>query len=218
MKPSKPVLSFLDYQRLYRVIATVLNSVDAHTAHACLFFSIAGAFILDKTYGLDARPLCGSAFYRVNDADGYTLAFTKMEGFAEGFVDSDDEAFHAWIECNGTVIDLMAPIFRENLISRQPQTNLQLARKMFQKPASTMAASPFELKREGDFFLQVNRSLTNELIQYFMSKPFNGDLVGICHHWYRPTPKPIPAKLGMGSNDGTQQLMVLDRTELVGIW
>ena len=218
MKTPKPLISFFDYQRLHRVIATVLNSVDAHTAHACLFFSVAGSLVLSKAHGLDARPWCGSAFYRVNDEDGFTMAFTDTSRFSDGYVESHDKAFHAWIECEGMVIDLMAPLFRESVLSSQPTTEQRLPRKMFQKPLSMMSASPFELVQEGDFFLQADPVLTNELLQHFMKKHASSDLANICLHWYKPTPKPIPSELGMGSDDGTQRLMKLEQTELTGKW
>jgi hypothetical protein len=211
-------LSFGDYQRLYRIIATVLNSVDAHTSHACKFFAIAGAFILSKSHGLDASPRFGSAFYRVDDSADFVLAFTDMEAFQRDELHSHSEAFHAWIECNGVVIDLLAPLFRENLLSLQPDSQLRIPRKMFQRPKSEMASSPFDLIKEGDFFVQTNQSLTNEMIQHFMSKHMNKDLVEICKHWYKPTPRSIPSQLEMGSDDGIVTLMKLETTELIGKW
>lgn len=72
----------------------------------------------------------------------------------------------------------------------------------FQKPKSEMCESPFDLHREGDFYLEENPALTNELIQKFMSRAQNGDLVDICKHWYRPNPKAIEPEIGMRSNDG----------------
>lgn len=218
MKTEKLPLSFPDYQRLYRVIATVLNSVDAHTAHACKFFAIAGAYILSKTHGIDASPRFGSAFYRVDDPSNFVLAFTDMAAFERDMLDSHPEAFHAWIECKGVTIDLLAPLFRENLITLQPDSPIRLPRKMFQRPLSHMAPSPFELKIEGDFYLMVNPALTNEMIKDFLGRNMNKDLVEICHYWYKPTPKPIPPTLEMGSNDGSKTLMKLDSTELQGKW
>ena len=218
MKRPKLPLSFADYQRLYRVIVTVLNSVDAHTAQACKFFAIAGATILSKTHGLSASPRFGSAFFRVDDASGLAVAFTDMEAFQRDELNSRPEAFHAWIECEGAIIDLMAPVFRENLLSQQPDSKLRLPRMMFQRLKSEMAQSPFDLEREGDFYLAVNPALTKEMIVDFFSRNMDNDLVEICRHWYKPTPKAMPLQLGMGCDDGTQTMMQLDTTELVGKW
>lgn len=218
MKQPKLPLSFADYQRLYRVIATVLNSVDAHTAHACKFFAMAGAYILSKTHGLEASPRFGSAFYRVDDPSDLVMAFTDMEAFQRDELDSHPEAFHAWIECEGVIVDLLAPLFRENLLSLKPDSKLRLPRKMFQKPMSQMALSPFNLVKEGDFYVAVNPALTNEMIIDFTSRNMNKDLVEICRRWYKPTPKAIPSQFAVGSNDGIQTMMNLEMTELVGKW
>lgn len=187
MKHPRLPLSFANYQRLYRVILTVLNSVDAHTAHACKFFAIAGAYILSKTHGLEASPRFGSAFYRVNDTSGFVMSFTDMESLQRNELDSHPEAFHAWIECEDVIIDLLAP-------------------------------SPFNLVKEGDFYLAVNPALTNEMIMDFTSRNMNTDLSEICRHWYKPTPKAIPPQLEIGSDDGIRTIMNLDTTELVGKW
>lgn len=218
MKHPRLPLSFADYQRLYRVILTVLNSVDAHTARACKFFAITGAYILSKTHGLEASPRFGSAFYRVNDTSGFVMSFTDMEALQRNELDSHPKAFHAWIECEDVIIDLLAPLFRENLLSLQPDSKLRLPRKMFQKPISQMAPSPFNLVKEGDFYLAVNPALTNEMIMDFTSRNMNTDLSEICRQWYKPTPKAIPPQLEIGSDDGIRTIMNLDTTELVGKW
>lgn len=221
MKKSKPTplpISFADYERLNRILVTVLNSVDGHTANGCVFFTMVGSYILDKAFGLKTQPVCGSAFFRVDDATDFVLAFTDMEAFEKEEIASHNEAFHAWIECNGMVIDLMAPIFRENLLKKIPDSKLRLPRKMFQRPKAEMANSPFELVREGDFYLQVNPALTNELIKLFMSRAENGDLADVCRQWFKPTPKPILPELGLASDDGTQKVMKLEKLELVGKW
>ena len=54
---TKPLIPLLDYLRIHAVIRSVLDSVDAHTAHACMFFSIAGAAILREFYKKDAVQL-----------------------------------------------------------------------------------------------------------------------------------------------------------------
>lgn len=218
MKPVKLPISFVDYERLHRVMATVLNSVDAHTAQACKFFAIAGAYILSETHGLEARPRFGSAFFRVDDKADFVLAFTDMQAFHKGELRSHPEAFHAWIECEGVVIDLLAPLFRENLLSLRPDSPLRLPRKMFQKPLIQMASSPFYLKKEGDFYLAVNPVQTNEMIVDFMSRNMNKDLMKICQYWYKPNPKPIQPELEMGSDDGTRTLMRLEATQIIGKW
>lgn len=218
MKQSKLPISFADYQRLYRVIYTVLQGAGAITAHSCKYFAIAGAYILESTHRLNARPRFGSAFYLLDDAPDLFMAYTDMDAFHRHEIDSHAKAFHAWIECEGTVIDLLAPLFRENFLSQNPDSSIRLPRNMFQRPMALMAQSPFDLKEKGDFYLAVNPALTNEMILDFANRNMNSDLVDICRQWYKPTPKKIVQELVMSSNDGTHTQMKLDMTELVGKW
>lgn len=140
-KRPKLALTLLDYQRMHRVIASVLNSVEAHTPRACLFFAVAGAFLIETVHKRPARPVAGAAFYMVNDITGFTLAFGRVdEAHGMGSVSSDDAAFHCWIESDGMAIDLMAPIFQESALSSGRIETI--ARRMFQRPAAAMSPSP----------------------------------------------------------------------------
>lgn len=209
----KPVLTLPEYIRLFRVIAAVLDSVEANTERACLFFAITGAFLIEHVHKWPARPVAGAAFYRVDDETGFTIAYGRLE---ENEPICDQKAFHCWIECEGTIIDLMAPIFHESVASAGRKE--RVVRKSFQKPVSRMSDSPYNLTREGDFFLHRDPALTMELIQTFMQKPANADLVNVCEHWYRRPPKPIQPTIQMGSNDGSVATIHLKDIKLEGAW
>ena len=71
---------------------------------------------------------------------------------------------------------------------------------------------------EGDFFLVPNAELTTQLMSREMLKPSARDLVDICVHWYRPTPKKIQTQLTIGSDDGTVLTTRLKAAELTGAW
>lgn len=216
-KLPKLTLTLLDYQRMHRVIASVLNSVEAHTPRACLFFAVAGAFLIETVHKRPARPVAGAAFYRVNDETGFTMAFGRLAAEkGMGTVSSDEDAFHCWIESDGMVIDLMAPIFQESV--RSAGRTESVSRKMFQRPSAAMSQSPYELEIEGDFFFQPDAALGVRLLNGFMSKLANGDLVKVCEYWYRPYPKTVRASIQMGSDDGSLRDIRLAPIELVGAW
>lgn len=216
-KAPKLALTLPDYQRMHRVIASVLNSVEANTPRACLFFAVAGSYLIETIHKRSARPVAGAAFYRVNDETGFTIAFGRLESQdGMGAVSSDDGAFHCWVESDGMAIDLMAPIFQESVHSGG-RTEV-VPRKMFQRPMAAMSQSPYELEREGDFFFQPEPSLGLSLLQSFMAKPANGDLVRMCEHWYRPHPKTIQPSVRMGSDDGSVRDIKLGPVDLVGAW
>lgn len=209
----KPVLTMPEYIRLFRIISAVLDSVEAKTERACLFFAITGAFLIEHAHKRPARPVAGAAFYRVDNDTGFTIAFGRLE---ENEPICDSKAFHCWIECEGTIIDLMAPIFHESIASAGRSEHV--VRKAFQKPQSQMSDSPYNLAQEGDFFLFRDPLLTNDLLQSFLSKPGNGDLVNVCEHWYRRPPKPIQPAIQMGSDDGSVTTIRLSNVELEGAW
>lgn len=216
-KAPKLTLTLPDYQRMHRVIASVLNSVEANTPKACLFFAIAGAFLIETFHKRPARPVVGAAFFRINAATGFTMAYGRLAAEdGMGVVSSDEEAFHCWIECDGMVIDLMAPLFHESV--RSAGRTESVSRKMFQRPKASMSQSPYELEKEGDFFLQSDPALGVHLLKEFMSKLANGDLVKVCEYWYRPLPKSMRSTIQMGSDDGSVREIQLNPVSLVGAW
>lgn len=209
-----PLIKMADYERIHAVTRAVLDSIDAHTSVACAFFSLAGAFLLQKHHKVDAMLMAGAAFYCLGgEPKPNVFAFAR-----QGDVDmvSDLQAFHCWIDCDGWVIDFMAPIFPESA-QRQGFT-VPVPRRMFQRSLSTMAASWSDLSRDGDFFLEPNAELTATVMTTQMSKPSVKDLVNVCDYWYRPTPRKMEPKISMASDDGSIRIIALKRTPISGAW
>lgn len=210
---TKPLIPLLDYLRIHGVIRSLLDSVDAHTAHACMFFSTAGAAILREFYRKDAMPVAGAAFYLVDGEQRNALSFAKLES---GLVQSSDTAFHAWVQCEGYVIDFMAPMFPETCASSgHPFT---APRRMFQKRWSDMAPSHEHLDHEGDFHLVPNPELTVDLRRSFLQKPASADLVNICLHWYKRPPKSIAPELLMQNDLGEVTKIRLKTVAVSATW
>ena len=59
-QPPRLVIPLLDYQRIFRVINSVVTSLGNDSNENCLFFSVAGAAILQRFYGKEARVLVGT--------------------------------------------------------------------------------------------------------------------------------------------------------------
>ena len=212
MKP-RLVLTLPEYQRLFQVLTSVLDGANATTERACVFYAIAGALLIEKVFKREARPVAGAAFYRLDDATGFTLAYGRLE---EDRVGCDDAAFHCWIESEGTIIDLMAPVFQRSILSEGRAERIKT--QMFQRPRGDMSQSPYDLEREGSFFHVISPVLTNEVIQRFLKRPANGDLVNVCMHWFRRPPAKIATTMQMGSNDGLVVTIRLNQTQLTGVW
>jgi hypothetical protein len=202
-----------DYRRISRVIASVLDAADARTHKACLFFAIAGAQILRDVYKIKAVPVGGAAFYRVNDETGFTIAFGELQG--EQPI-SHEQAFHCWVIADGFAIDFMAPIFDDTVRSGGRSEKVPV--RMFQKRLSDMTPTPLVMTEEGDFHLSSDLDLSAQLLDGWLARPGNGDLVEICLHWYRRPPKTIPSTLGIGSNDGEVITANLRSLVLSGAW
>lgn len=143
MPPSKLILPFPDYCRIFRVIYSVLDG-RAHTHRACIFFAIAGTLLLQRHYKLTALPVSGAAAYMVDADTSLVATFGKIE---DDMLIATPEAFHCWVECDGYAIDFMAPVFRENLNAAGMRH--ATPRKMFQRPLSEMASSSAQLARDG---------------------------------------------------------------------
>ncbi|WP_041190633.1 DUF2026 family protein [Burkholderia pseudomallei] len=210
---SKPLIPLLDYLRIHSVIRSVLDSVDAHTAHACMFFSVAGAAILREFYKKDAMPVAGAAFLLVDEERRNAMSFATL---TNGQVQSTDASFHAWVLCDGYAIDFMTPVFPETCKAAGHPFIAQ--RRMFQKRWADMAPSHEHLDREGDYHFIPNPELTTDLLRSFFKKPASGDLVNICLHWYRKPPKSILPELQMQNDLGEVTRIRLQNCVVSGAW
>lgn len=211
-KPS-PLIPLTDYLRMHNVMRSVLDSLDARTAHACLFFSVAGATLLREFYNKDARPVIGAMVLLVNDAQRNALTFATLE---DGKLNSTKAAFHAWIECAGYVIDFMAPLFPENSAAAG-HPSIAPSR-MLQKRLEAMSISHEHLDQPGDFYLESNSALAADLLQSFYRKPAGSDLVNICKHWYRRPPRAIASETLMQDDLGIVTRIKLKSSPVSGVW
>lgn len=212
-KTHGPLIKMEDYVRIHAVIHAVLEGLDARTTKACIFFSVAGAYLLQRHHGLDARPMAGAALYCVGGDPPGVLTYARFED--NGLV-SDDDSFHCWVECSGWAIDFMAPLFGDILNSLDH--GIKAPRKMFQRRLSTMVKVEDPFDSAGQFLLLGNKSLTNDILNRAMSKPSTGDLVEICVAWYRRAPKRIDDRFTIGSDDGSIHSLRLSPPSLAGSW
>lgn len=213
MPPPKLLIPIADYQRITRVIATVANSVGKDTAGACTYFSVMGAAILERVYKKRAVPVAGAAVLHVGDPDGRMMMYGRIN---DGQLISDGKGFHCWIHCDDYVIDFMAPLYRDAW--QRGGFESDCPRKLFQKPITAMAPSPFALRNPGDFFLEPDIDLTGDLLIPFATKAGIQDLANACVQWYTRPPKPISPTLGLLNDLGQFVQMKLNPIEVAGVW
>ena len=220
----------LDYVRIFRVMRAVMGSTAVDSDEACLFMSMSGAAILKHFYKKDARVLAGSAFYLLNAEPRTLLAMTKSAGNAmnNSIVESDRSGFHCWLESDDYVIDFQALVFSEAMARRK--SRVRVPRQMFQRRKTAMSASPDALESAGDFYLQPNIALTNELVRAFFGSAAQLDLMRACMTWFTRPPRKISNAMTMrrnGSSGGiegkdegkgeTYEMLLCD-IEVTGAW
>ncbi|MGO4560112.1 DUF2026 family protein [Mesorhizobium sp. 2RAF21] len=176
----KFLLPLSEYNRIYQVTHGVLQGVpDATAEKACLFFAAVGGYVLNQRYNIGARIVGGAFCFCLGEGGGEVATFGKLE---DGQLVSGLDAFHMWLQTDTHIIDFMAPIYREAFADHPRSANLP--RKMMQRRLDEEASDLDALVHTGDFRFYPDPALTDELLDGFLAKPFNGDLIKIAMAWY----------------------------------
>lgn len=210
MKHARPLLPLPDYQRIYQVIYSVLEATGTATTHrACILFTIAGTLILREHYKLPATISAGFMGLMVDEKSSTAVMYGRM---GEG-PESNREAFHAWVECDGWLIDFMAPIM--GVAFKEDGHALNVPRRMLQKPLTARRGSPNELQKVGDFYLEHDAALAESLID----TQSNGsiDLANVCVAWFRRPPRALK-DMALGDSHGKPKKLVLRAPSIDGVW
>lgn len=218
----RPIIPMPDYVRIFQVMHAVMGQVTRDRNRTCWFFSMTAAAILSHFYKKEARVLAGSAYYLLDDKSRMGLAITKFADgqLVEGMIDSDRNSnsggFHCWLECEGQIIDFQAPLFGELLA--EAVHAVSVSRQMFQKPKTSMSAAHDELEQAGDFYVQANMALTNDLVRSFLASPVQMDLLKVCMAWFTKPPKKISRVMNMQDDLGETHAMHLSEIDVTGAW
>lgn len=216
----QPPLSLSDYCRLHSVIRSALSVFGSSATRSCLFYALAGAYVLQKVHQLNARPSVGGAFFCLDESEtGPTvLSYAKRE--ADGSWFSDSDAFHAWIEVvtTGSVwyVDLTAPMYGEAL--NVAGFSGSVPSRAFMRPAEEMMDHVEDIQGTGDFYFARSEIHTLDAIKRAVSGSLVGDVADICRNWYRATPSPIRSEILVGSSDGVSRTITLLETSVSDIW
>ncbi|WP_050479133.1 DUF2026 family protein [Herbaspirillum rhizosphaerae] len=207
----KHLLPFVDYQRIFQVVYSVLQASEIAITHrACVFFTAAGTLILRDHYHLPATISAGCMALMVHEEKTNVLVYGRKE---DGNFVFDRDAFHAWVECDGWLIDFMAPIM--GIALREDGVDWNIPRKMLQKPLLEGRGSLKEVQRQGDFYVEHDAMLANSLLDDQSSHA--NDLLKICLAWYRRPPKTL-GSIGMGNSHGPTKILSARAPSIDGIW
>jgi len=210
-KPGPPFLALPDYQRIYQVAFSVLQTSGVAVTHrACLFFACAGALIMRDHYGMKATISGGGLALMVDAARKNVLVFARPD--SSGWT-ADTSAFHVWNECNGWLIDFMAPIYGHS--AKEDGAGFFVPARMMQKKLITTCEHPEALGQSGDIWCRHDPDLVNELID--AQPALFGDLLSTCSAWFRRPPRAL-AQLALADSQGPAKKLELRAPAIVGAW
>lgn len=208
---SNLLISKVDYQRIFRTIFSVLQNEGADLPHSCLWFNVIGAAILNRHYGIKARPVAGTAGYRVSAEERGIILFSSI---VDDKLTVDDQGWHCWIETDEWFVDFMAPLFP--ILAKEH--SVLCAPNMMQRKIRFMKESINDLHVPGDFFAAPDADITKERLQHFASLPVNHDFIEMCSQWYAKPPKQMAPGIEIFGNMGQRNYVELSRFEVKGAW
>lgn len=200
-------LTAQEYERIYQVIHAVLED-RANTPHACMFFAIAGSFILNKHHTIAARPVAG-AFLLCVDPTPSVLSICKDKGNTIG---CDQNNFHMWVQTEHHIIDFIAPLFLDSV-----QARFDIPRQMFLRRQESETPSIDGLSSPGDFYTWPDPDLSEHLVNTFMDRPNHVDLLLAIDAWYKPYPAPL-AEMALLDNYGKVEPLRIVAPRVDGAW
>jgi len=223
-KSKAPPLSFAAYQRLHNVIHSLAMNFAHGTERSCVFFSITGAALMHKHYKLNAKVVCGGGAVMLSNEPETGLSWFVNR--PDGTLETGIEGFHAWIECDGWLIDLTAPNYHEALASgsfqgtaaEQRPAAIKVPRMMMQKPLDEIGGDLENVRKPGECAFFPDLDVTTEVIDEAFDRVQLGDVINIAYNWHRPIPQKMAASITIGDNYGEVKTINLVRRELVGKW
>lgn len=210
---TKFLLPLSEYNRIYQVAHGVLNGVPEATAEkACLFFAAFGGYVLNQQYKISARIVGGAYGFCLSDAPDVAL-FGRLEN---GQLLSGPNAFHMWLQTETHIIDFMAPIYREAFAEGSPPS--ELPRKMMQRKLADETGSLDGFAHAGDFRYFPDADLTDELLDSFLNKQVNEDLLRVAMAWYGKRRDKQKSSFEMRDEKGGAIRLSLANTVATGSW
>lgn len=174
-------------------------------------FSSVGTLILREHYKLKATLSVGGMALMVHEPTSTVLVYGREQ---DGEWVYDKDHFHAWVECDGWLIDFMAPIM--GVAFKEDGACISVPRRMFQRPLSESKSHRSAIQHEGEFFYESATSVAEAVLDSQSAEV--SDLMRVCLAWYRKPPKSLPP-IALGGTDVVDpKLLVLKAPSIMGVW
>lgn len=204
---------------MFQVIASTVEASGFPSASACMFFANIGAHLMRGSHGLDAVVKAGVCALRLSEQHDFNLTFGLIDRATRTAIPTGDR-FHCWIECDGFIVDLMAPLYRE-MWQAATRSHEQLPRQMFQKPMQAMAADILAPRSRGDFYVFQDAACTSEMAglvsEYSRLHP-EFDIMRVCEAWYASTAAADAPSRTLEMRSGVRKEVELIHLQLSGDW
>ena len=210
------LITLADYRRIYSTVHSLLIADSVNSHEASMLFSVYGAQILKRHYGIAAQPVVGSAAYHLG-LQAKILAFGEYQS---GHLKSNDSQHHWWVEADGWMIDFMAPLFP--VLVKRSGKEAQIEPWMMQKPMAKAQKTLAAVQNQGDFLLVKNDSLASQKMSQMVTEKAHIQRGKLAVDWFVKAPKKMPSPLNVkfeGAQDANKKKLIPYKSFLVsGSW
>ncbi len=210
------LITLADYRRIHSTIHSLLLADAVESEKASMLFSVYGAQILKRHYGLAAQPVAGCAAYHLG-LQAKVLAFGELQ---TNQLTSSPNQHHWWVEVDGWLIDFMAPLFPVLVTRSGKEANI--AAWMMQKPLAKAKKSVTQVRSQGDFFISENNTLAAEKMSLMVQEKNHIQRGKLALDWFVKAPKKMPSPLSVkfeNAKDPAKAKLIAYKSFLVsGSW
>jgi len=210
------LITLADYRRIYSTIHSLLIADSVNSHEASMLFSVYGAQILKRHYGIAAQPVVGSAAYHL----GWQAKILAFGEYQSGHLQSNDSQHHWWVEADGWMIDFMAPLFP--VLVKRSGKEAQIEPWMMQKPMVKAKKTLAAVQNQGDFLLVKNDHLASQKMSQMVTEKAHIQRGKLAVDWFVKAPKKMPSPLNVkfeGAQDVSKKKLIAYKSFLVsGSW
>ena len=161
-----------------------------------MLFSVYGAQILKRHFGISAQPMAGAAAYHL----GLQAKILTFGAYQAGTLQSSHSQHHWWVEADGWLLDFMAPLFP--VLVKRAGKEAKVEPWMMQKSMAKVKKSLASVNQQGDFLLLENNSLGSLKMSQMVTEKAHIQRGKLALDWFVKTPKKMPSPLQVTYKDG----------------